>query len=60
VVTVKGNISGAEDEVVDAELIESNVHGDIWLLPNAPREQVDLTERQVNGLLSGQAVWSAV
>jgi hypothetical protein len=30
------------------------------LLPNAPREQVDLTERQVNGLLSGQAVWSTV
>jgi hypothetical protein len=60
VVTVEGSISEAEDEVVEAELIESSPDQDIWLLPNAPREQVDLTERQVAGLLSGQAVWSAV
>jgi hypothetical protein len=60
VVTVEGSISEVEDEVVEAELIESNPDQDIWSLPNAPREQIDLTERQVAGLLSGQAVWSAV
>jgi hypothetical protein len=60
VVTVEGNNSGVEDEVVDAELIDADVHGDVWLLPHAPREQVDLTERQIDGLLSGQAIWSAV
>jgi hypothetical protein len=59
VVTVEGGISEVEDEVVDAELIESTVEG-VWSLPNAPREQVDLTDRQIDGLLSGQAIWSAL
>lgn len=49
------SISGAADEVVDAELVD-----DVWSLPNAPRDQIDLTDRQVAGLLSGQAVWSAI
>jgi len=60
VVTIDGNNSGVEDEVVDAELVEADVQADVWLLPHAPREQVDLTERQFDGLLSGQAIWSAV
>ncbi|NBW37493.1 MAG: hypothetical protein EBR30_21245, partial [Cytophagia bacterium] len=54
-VAVDGSVSGIVDEVVDAEIVD-----DVWSLPNAPRDQVALTDRQIAGLLSGQAEWSAV
>ena len=58
----------APDEVIDAELVdlvvdefvnESDDGFDVYALPNAPSEPVELTERQVDGLLSGEAKWSA-
>lgn len=45
-----------DEVVVDAEIVDA---GDVWSLPNAPREQVELSDRQVEGLLSGEAKWSA-
>lgn len=46
-------LSSLDDEIVDAEIVV-----DIWSLPNAPRDRIDLTDRQVEGLLSGEAKWS--
>ena len=47
------------DEIVDAVIVDEDDET-IWNLPNAPREPVDLTDRQIDGLTSGEAVWSAV
>lgn len=44
------------EEVVDAEIMDDV---DVWSLPNAPREPVELTDRQIEGLVSGVAKWSA-
>lgn len=46
----------AVEEVIDAEIMDDI---DVWSLPNAPREIVDLTDRQIEGLVSGAAKWSS-
>ena len=47
--------AGSDEDVVDAEVVDDI---DVWSLPNAPREPVELTDKQVDGLLSGVAKWS--
>jgi hypothetical protein len=41
------------DDIIDAVIID-----EIYELPNAPRHAVDLTEHQIDGLVSGTAKWS--
>lgn len=58
-VIVGGMVDG-DDFIVDAEIVESDDPLlDVYRLPNAPRERVDLTEKQVEGLRAGTAKWSA-
>jgi hypothetical protein len=52
-------ISSADEgdqDVVDAEIVDEDVS--VYGLPNAPREPVELTDRQIEGLLIGMAKWS--
>lgn len=58
-VIVGGMVDG-DDFIVDAEIVESDDPLlDVYRLPNAPRERVELTEKQIDGLRSGTAKWSA-
>jgi hypothetical protein len=41
------------DDIIDAVIID-----EIYELPNAPRHAVELTEHQIDGLVSGTAKWS--
>lgn len=50
------DVSVVDELVEDAELVEDV---SVWDLPNAPRDHVELTDRQVVGLLSGEAKWSS-
>lgn len=48
-----------DDEIADAEIVEEGADvGDVFDLPNAPRDQVELTADQVAALLDGRAKWS--
>lgn len=51
------SLDNAIDEIIDVEIIDDVPS--VWSLPNAPREPVELTERQLEGLLSGEAKWSS-
>jgi hypothetical protein len=44
----------SDDDIVEAVVIED----DVYALPNAPREEVELSDRQIEGLLNGSARWS--
>jgi len=53
-----------ESVIEDAEIVDVAVDAaldvvDVYSLPNAPRESVELDERQMQGLLSGEAKWSS-
>lgn len=43
------------DHILDAVVVDDD--DDVFLLPNAPRDRVDLSERQIEGLRSGAAKW---
>lgn len=46
-------VESFSDDIVDAVLVD-----EIYELPNAPRHVVDLTDRQIEGLVTGTAKWS--
>jgi len=48
------------DDIIDAVIVDDfdEPVGQIYKLPNAPRYAVDLTDRQIDGLVDGSAKWS--
>lgn len=55
-----GQVGSDVDDIVDAVIVEENdeLVGQVYKLPNAPRHPVELTEHQIDGLVSGSAKWS--